>query len=201
LIENSTMDTQELLLDAAEARIRKSGYNAVSFRDLAADAQIKSASVHYHFPRKEDLGVALVDRYRERFFGAVAERALKARTPRERVTAFCEVYRSALKADESICLCGMLGAESPGLPPPLGDAVAAFFAANIEWLRDALDTAWSLKRREAFAVAALASLQGAMILDPAVGRARAGRRRVGWQGAKRSDGVCHREHSQRRQRA
>jgi AcrR family transcriptional regulator len=55
--------TVEVLLDAAEKRIRKCGYNAVSFRDLAVDADIKSASVHYHFPRKEDLGLALVQRY------------------------------------------------------------------------------------------------------------------------------------------
>jgi TetR/AcrR family transcriptional regulator, transcriptional repressor for nem operon len=173
VIDNATMDTVELLLDAAESRIRKSGYNAVSFRDLAADAQIKSASVHYHFPRKEDLGVALVQRYRERFFGAVAERALRAKTPRERVAAFCDVYRSALKVDEAICLCGMLGAESPGLPPPLGEAVAGFFAANIEWLREACDPAWPRKRREAFAVVTLAALQGAMMVATTMKDARA----------------------------
>jgi hypothetical protein len=37
-------------------------------------------------------------------------------------------------------------------------------------------------------------------LETAVGRARAGRHRPRWQGANRSDGVCHREDSQRRQR-
>jgi TetR/AcrR family transcriptional regulator, transcriptional repressor for nem operon len=164
LIDNASMETVEVLLDAAEARIRRDGYNAVSFRDLAADAQIKSASVHYHFPRKEDLGVALVERYSERFFGAVAERAIKAKTPRDRVSAFCDVYRSALRVDEAICLCGMLGAESPGLPPPLSEAVAAFFAANVAWLQEALDPAWSKKRREAFALTTLAALQGAMMI-------------------------------------
>jgi hypothetical protein len=38
------------------------------------------------------------------------------------------------------------------------------------------------------------------ILETAVGRARAGRHRPRWQGANRSDGVRHREDSQRRQR-
>ncbi len=37
-------------------------------------------------------------------------------------------------------------------------------------------------------------------LDPAVGRARAGRHRPRWQGANRSHGLCHGEDSQRRQR-
>jgi hypothetical protein len=41
---------------------------------------------------------------------------------------------------------------------------------------------------------------GALNLDPAVGRARAGRHRPRWQGANRSNGPCHCEDLQRRQR-
>jgi hypothetical protein len=48
---------------------------------------------------------------------------------------------------------------------------------------------------------AAAPVRTPLSLDPAVGRARAGCHRVGWQGAKHSDGLGHREHSQRRQRA
>jgi TetR/AcrR family transcriptional repressor of nem operon len=158
------METIDLLLDAAEQRIRKHGYNAVSFRDLAADANIKSASVHYHFPTKEDLGVTLVQRYRERFFAAVEAKTAKARTPHARLRGFCEVYRGALAIDDAICLCGILGAESAGLPPPLSESVADFFAANIAWIREALDPAWPASRRSKFAVSALASLQGALMV-------------------------------------
>jgi TetR/AcrR family transcriptional regulator, transcriptional repressor for nem operon len=162
------METIDLLLDAAELRIRKHGYNAVSFRDLAADANIKSASVHYHFPKKEDLGVALVKRYGERFFLAVEAATAKARSPRARLRGFCEVYRSALAIDDAICLCGMLGAESGGLPRPLSEAVASFLAANVAWLRDALDPSWSAGRRNKFAFSALASLQGGLMVATAM---------------------------------
>lgn len=60
--------TAEQTLDAAENRVRRFGHNGVSFRELAEDVSVKSASVQYHFPAKADLGVALVKRYRERFF-------------------------------------------------------------------------------------------------------------------------------------
>jgi len=36
------------------------GFTAMSFRDLACDVAIKSASMDYHFPTKHDLGEALV---------------------------------------------------------------------------------------------------------------------------------------------
>ena len=32
--------------------MRRGGFHGFSFRDLAADVGIKSASVHYHFPIK-----------------------------------------------------------------------------------------------------------------------------------------------------
>ena len=47
--------------------MRAVGYNAVSFRDLADDLKVKNASIHYHFRKKADLGVELVERYTERF--------------------------------------------------------------------------------------------------------------------------------------
>jgi len=50
---------KDKILDAAEKRVRGAGFSAMSFRDLASDVGIKSASVHYHFPTKPDSYVAL----------------------------------------------------------------------------------------------------------------------------------------------
>ncbi|MFB0951860.1 MAG: TetR/AcrR family transcriptional regulator, partial [Rhodospirillales bacterium] len=77
--------------------MRRGGYNSVSFRDLASDTDIKSSSVHYHYPKKEDLGVALM----------VA--SSKAQTPKEKLHAFRKVYRGALYEDKAVCLCWLLG--------------------------------------------------------------------------------------------
>ena len=61
----------EHLMDLAEARIRDKGYAGFSFRDLAAEAGIKSASVHHHFPTKAKLAAAVAHRYAKRFLAAV----------------------------------------------------------------------------------------------------------------------------------
>ena len=65
------MDRANTILDIAERRMRQTGYNAVSYRDIASEIGIKSASLHYHFPKKEDLGIALVERYSKNFFSAL----------------------------------------------------------------------------------------------------------------------------------
>src|SRR5580704_8660433 len=62
-------------MDLAEAHIRHAGYRGFSFRDLALELGIKSASVHHHFPTKATMAGAVARRYAERFFAAVARRS------------------------------------------------------------------------------------------------------------------------------
>ena len=68
-------ETVDCLLDAAEIAMRSRGYHGVSFRELADDVGIKSASVRYYFLQKEDLAVALVTRYSKTFFADLDRRA------------------------------------------------------------------------------------------------------------------------------
>ena len=59
------------IIDSAIRMIRAGGYHSFSFRQIAAELGIKSASIHYHFPTKEDLGVALTKRYTENFVASL----------------------------------------------------------------------------------------------------------------------------------
>lgn len=153
--------TRDDLLDASERRMRAGGYHAVSFRDIADDLGIKSASVHYHFRQKEDLGVAAVERYSARFFLGIEVLLLDGLRPLE---AFAQAYRNAYQAEKSGCLCGMLGAESQGLPARVAEAVKVFLDQNIDWVVDALPEDIPEDAKRQAAVQVVASLQGAMML-------------------------------------
>ncbi len=157
-------ETVDLLMDAAESAMRQRGYHAVSFRELADDVGIKSASVHYYFPQKEDLGLALVRRYSAQFFADLEVRSARAVTPADLIAAFCDTYRQALIQADKICLCGMLGAETCGLPLELSTAVAEFFDANIDWVSKALPKGTKSSVRRAKAEQIVATLQGALML-------------------------------------
>ncbi len=54
---------REELLAAGRATVQAHGYNAVSFRELAKEVGIKSASIHHYFPTKGDLGAAVLQHY------------------------------------------------------------------------------------------------------------------------------------------
>ena len=158
-------ETIDKLLDAAENGMRLRGYHAVSFRDLADELSIKSASVHYYFRKKEDLGIAVVQRYSGRFFDALAEGAANATNSKELIVAICGTYQAALNSSDKMCLCGLLGAEICGLPGPVGDAVRAFLNANIDWVAKALPDALSAGQKRAKAAKIVSTLQGAMMLS------------------------------------
>src|SRR6516162_2185928 len=67
-------ETAGRLMDLTEAHIRNAGYGGFSFRDLAAESGIKSASAHHHFPTKATMAAAVARRYGDRFLAAVARR-------------------------------------------------------------------------------------------------------------------------------
>jgi TetR/AcrR family transcriptional repressor of nem operon len=146
-------ETAGAILDAAEERIRRAGYSGFSFREIAADVGVKSASVHYHFPTKERLAAAVARRYTDRFFEAVDHRlALGDDT----VQAWRQVFRGALHRDGKMCLCGALGATSQDLASEVRDEVKRFFLLGIERL-----VKGGLSRDTALHV--LATLEGAML--------------------------------------
>ena len=64
---------KEALLKASENKVRLGGYSNFSFRELACEVGIKSASVHYHFATKADLGAELAHQYTNSFLAALGE--------------------------------------------------------------------------------------------------------------------------------
>ncbi|KIC24985.1 MULTISPECIES: TetR/AcrR family transcriptional regulator [unclassified Leisingera] len=160
-------DTAERILDIAEKAARTGGYNAFSFREIAAEIGIKSASVHYHFPTKDALGEALAERYSDNFFIALGDP--QGAEPAELLKRYVAAYGTALKQDGLMCLCGVFGAEIADLPPPVASATRAFFARNLEWLGQVYQRQ-GLQRDAADRAAAhmIATLEGAMILARAM---------------------------------
>ena len=155
------------ILDAAEKRLRSAGYNGFSFRDLASDVGIKSASVHHHFPTKDALVTTLSERYADRFIDTL----VNAPSGLARITAYRDAFRQALGEDCGFCLCGMLGAESGSLPDVVRQSNRTTFERMIDDLAQGLTGAVQEPRRIALTV--IAQLEGAMILaraydDPAM---------------------------------
>ena len=161
--------TADKLLDLAQELIQTRGYNAFSYRDLADRVGIKTASIHYHFATKGDLGLALVARHRKGLAATLADIDRHAADPPDRLRRFVALFRATLADGDRMCLCGMLAAEYRTLPPPVAAEVRLYFEDNERWLARTLlagRKSGELAFADSAAVvarAAVASLEGAML--------------------------------------
>ena len=134
---DSDGDTATRILDSAETRVQVRGFNGFSYADVAGELSLTTASLHYHFPGKAELGRALIVRYAERFKAALAEIDERGEDAPAKLRAYARLYADVLR-DERMCLCGMLAAEYQTLPEPMRDAVIGFFDENETWVERVL---------------------------------------------------------------
>ena len=169
-------DAATAILDVAEELAQTRGYNGFSYADIAAKLSVTKASLHYHFASKAELGRALIARYHHAFGAALDAIDRRPATPPQKLRQYVDLYDAVMRKDR-VCLCGMLAAEYMTLPPPMQDALKAFFDLNERWLtlvlaegRKAGALAFAEPAKERARVL-LGALEGAMLVARSYGDA------------------------------
>ncbi|KOF53444.1 TetR family transcriptional regulator [Achromobacter sp. DMS1] len=167
----ASTSTRQQLLDYAQTLIRTRGSNGFSYRDLAEHVGVKTSSIHYYFPCKDDLLYEAVEAYSARALQAVRDidTALPAR---EQLHAYLSLMEShACASNQEMCLGGMLAAEVGSLPERVRGALQGFFRAHEAWIARVLEagaTQGTLKFNgtpESAARAVFATIQGCLLVS------------------------------------
>src|ERR1700719_1816886 len=152
-------DMKTAIMDAAERRIQQGGFSGFSFREIGADVGIKSSSVHYYFPTKEDLAAAVIRRLAEYTSELIDKELEKDPDP---VRVWRKAFRGTAYSEAHMCPCTVLGAASQDLPEPVAKEVKGFF----KMCHDKL-VAEGLSPSKAAEV--LSTITGALVLANALG--------------------------------
>jgi TetR/AcrR family transcriptional repressor of nem operon len=169
-------ETAEQILDLAETLIQTRGYSAFSYQDIADALGIRKASIHYHFASKADLGIAVVNRYIDRFDAALVQVAGdESQSSMTMLDHYTQPYLAFARAPDRVCLCGALAGEMLALPDELRARVDHFFRTHQAWLTKLLKR--GVARGEFHLVAPpakvarsiFAGLQGALLVKRATG--------------------------------
>jgi TetR/AcrR family transcriptional repressor of nem operon len=131
-------DTGEEILNAAEDLLQRRGYNAFSYHHIAVQLGVRNAAIHYHFPAKEDLGVALVQRYQERF-GQWVKATEDLEDAWSRLRAYFQTYLDFLEAGCKCCPGGVLGTEFHALPEAMREQARSLARDIHDWITRTLD--------------------------------------------------------------
>jgi AcrR family transcriptional regulator len=168
-------NTKRAILDLAETLLQDKGFNGFSYAHIASELGVKNAAVHYHFPTKEDLGCAVVQRYRDRFQLWINNARVKDLSPGDKLNWFFDIYANMRADHGKVCIAGALEAEFNSIPAALRQQTESLTSELLTWLAATLD-----EGREAGvfqfngqpadkAALILSSLQGALQMARALG--------------------------------
>lgn len=94
--------TRERILSRAAELVVRRGFGATSVNDLIEATGVNRGSLYFHFPGKDDLGLAVLKRAKERFLSFVRD-SLSGPTPGDRLDNFLQ---AALEAHSSTGFVG-----------------------------------------------------------------------------------------------
>lgn len=123
--------TRLSILRTARELIQTRSYLGLSFQELADRVGIRKASLYHHFPSKEALGIAVVDRGARQFDEWVAG---LGGSPQQQLRAYITMFRDVLGAGLRVCPGGAMGPGWDCIEPDLQQAVRQMRQRQIDWL-------------------------------------------------------------------
>lgn len=134
---NELNATAHKILDVAERLTQLHGFNAFSYKALQDEVGVKTSTIHYYFPTKQDLALRLVERHGVRFAELLKQIDGTHTEAIGRINALAQVYIDTLSQGK-FCMCGMLASDLLALPEQANQRLQDFFQQVEAWLAKAL---------------------------------------------------------------
>ncbi len=131
-------NTAHRVLDVAERYTQTHGFNAFSYKDLQNEVGVKTSSIHYYFPTKQDLALKMVERYIDRFNASLNSISNEQSIGLKRLDKLAQVYVDVVKQGK-FCMCGMLASDILSLPEAVKSKLCDFFQMIEDWIAEAIE--------------------------------------------------------------
>jgi AcrR family transcriptional regulator len=160
-------NTREQILDRAAHLLMTRGFNGFSYRDISTHLGVKNAAVHYHFPSKSDLAMALVLEYRQVLRDQTSEFMAYGGPALPQLEGLFRFTEVQCQKGRCICPVGAFAVDYGEVPDEVRAAIDAFLSDSVKWLTRVLETGRDrgefqfIGEANVKAVSILAGLQGA----------------------------------------
>jgi AcrR family transcriptional regulator len=144
---------REHILDAAKLAFLEDGFERTSMDAIAARAETSKRSLYAHFPTKDVLFVAVVERIRALFGERMRTPASYAGEPAEAVVRYCGRFVQLLRWSSVARMLRLGIAEADRLPELAAGLYDVLFGTTVADLAAHLAAAWGLAPDEAEAAA------------------------------------------------
>ncbi|KRF21750.1 TetR/AcrR family transcriptional regulator [Paenibacillus sp. Soil787] len=150
------------ITDLALKLIQEKGYVAISYDDLAKQLGVTKASIHYHFEKKEDLGVAVTDRVKQKLQSLFLKINDPSITIEDKITFFATTQIKQLT--DGICPVSSLQTDFESLPKALQEKVLELSQIEISLMKQIVSENEQQRDvdEESTALMILSAIKGAM---------------------------------------
>jgi TetR/AcrR family transcriptional regulator, transcriptional repressor for nem operon len=131
---NSPRTRKDDIVQLSDALIRTQGCNAFSYYDLAEALKLRPAAIHYHFPHKTDLLIAVARAAEAHFQLAIQEIEEEFKSPADQLQAFIKRIYQKPAAEGKLCIVLALGNDFTSLTPECSEALRNTATAILHWL-------------------------------------------------------------------
>ncbi len=125
------VSTRDQIINLTDTLVRDLGYNGFSFYDIGQKLKIKNASIHYYFPTKTDLGIALLETHTERLHRL--QESVEGKDSLTKIKSFLSIY-NVIHEEGRVCIVGSLATDLKTVEPKMAKALKAFAAEILEWV-------------------------------------------------------------------
>jgi len=168
-------NSKRTIMNLAESLMQDKGFNGFSYANISSELGVKNAAIHYHFPTKEDLTIAVIQRYHERFKLWINNSRVTNLSHEGRLDWLLNIYTDTRADKGKVCLVGAMETEFNSIPDALQSEVQALHKELLTWLEVTLEEgkkagAFQFKGNSADKAAViLSTLQGALQMARALG--------------------------------
>ncbi|PAB58342.1 TetR/AcrR family transcriptional regulator [Anaeromicrobium sediminis] len=128
---------KEQIVNIAIDFIEKYGFDSFSYKDLSEAVGITKATLHHHFPKKEDLGLAVCEKLKVKA-KVVKSKIDKLDTAQEKIKYIFDNLLNCAKTGD-ICPISSLQAEYNVIPDSMKEMVADLSEREIDYLSEILE--------------------------------------------------------------
>lgn len=132
-------DTRTAILRIADRLMQERGYGGFSYQDIADELGIRKASLHYHFPAKADLGMAVTNLYAQRIAQTLRTADANNLGPWQKLDVFVRPFLRLIQTRRAMSMTASLSADYPALPEEMQVRAGEFYTVFHDWLSHVLD--------------------------------------------------------------
>lgn len=139
MVQTRSKNRKDEILALAIQLLQTKGFENFSYQDLSRELGITKASIHHHFPRKEDLGVALCELIKDWHERRFSEARRSHSDPWQRLDHYLQWSLEYARGENKICPLSSLQSDINLLPSSMCDAIAQLDEHEIAFIAELLE--------------------------------------------------------------